>query len=48
LRATLLGPQLMAPVTDGKAELGQWQQIVVVNLDNQPRERKIIVTVFGD
>lgn len=48
LRATLLGPQLMAPVTNGEAELGQWQQIVVVNLDNQPRERKIIVTVFGD
>jgi secondary thiamine-phosphate synthase enzyme len=48
LRATLLGPQLMVPVSNGNPDLGTWQQIAVVNLDSRPRERKVIVTVFGD
>jgi secondary thiamine-phosphate synthase enzyme len=48
LRATLLGPQLMVPVSDGRLDLGTWQQIAVVNLDSRPREREIVVTVFGE
>jgi secondary thiamine-phosphate synthase enzyme len=48
LRATLLGPQLMVPVSNGSPDLGTWQQIAVVNLDSRGRERKVIVTVFGD
>jgi secondary thiamine-phosphate synthase enzyme len=48
LRATLLGPQLMVPVSNGSPDLGTWQQIAVVNLDSRERERKVIVTVFGD
>jgi secondary thiamine-phosphate synthase enzyme len=48
LRATLLGPQLMVPVSGGSPDLGTWQQIAIVNLDTRQRERKVIVTVFGD
>ncbi len=48
LRATLLGPQLMAPISNGSLDLGTWQQIALVNLDSRQRERKVIVTVFGD
>jgi secondary thiamine-phosphate synthase enzyme len=48
LRATLLGPQLMAPVSNGSLDLGTWQQIAVVNFDTRTRERKVIVTVFGE
>lgn len=48
LRATLLGPQLMVPVSNGSPDLGTWQQIACVNLDSRTREREIIVTVFGD
>ncbi|MFY9737245.1 MAG: secondary thiamine-phosphate synthase enzyme YjbQ [Rhodoplanes sp.] len=48
LRATLLGPQLMVPVSNGGPNLGTWQQIACVNLDSRTREREIIVTVFGD
>ena len=48
LRATLLGPQLMVPVSNGSPDLGTWQRIAVVNLDSRERERKVIVTVVGE
>lgn len=48
LRATLLGPQIMLPVSNGNADLGMWQQIAIVNLDNRARERTVTVTVLGN
>jgi secondary thiamine-phosphate synthase enzyme len=48
LRATLMGPGMTAPVVDGKLLLGTWQQIVVIDHDNRPRERKIHVQVMGE
>lgn len=48
LRAALLGPEMTVPVTAGKPELGTWQQIAVVNLDNRPRDRAVVVTVCGE
>ena len=34
-------------ITDGKPHLGVWQQIIHLECDIRPRERKIIVTVVG-
>jgi secondary thiamine-phosphate synthase enzyme len=48
LRAAVLGPDMTVPVTDGKLNLGTWQQIAVVNLDNRPRDRTVVVTVVGE
>ena len=48
LRAAVLGPDMTVPVTDGKLNLGTWQQIAVVNLDNRPRDRTVVVTVYGE
>ncbi|MDH3592878.1 MAG: secondary thiamine-phosphate synthase enzyme YjbQ [Planctomycetota bacterium] len=45
VRAALLGPSLSVPVIDGQPGLGTWQQVVVVDFDNKPRERRVIVTV---
>ena len=39
---------MTVPVTDGKLNLGTWQQIAVVNLDNRPRDRTVVVTVYGE
>jgi len=47
VRAALLGPSLTVPVADGHPVLGTWQQIVLVDFDNRPRERKILVQVSG-
>lgn len=48
LRATLIGPSLVVPVTGGKLELGTWQQIVFIDFDNRPRNRKIIIKIIGE
>ncbi|NIV41841.1 MAG: YjbQ family protein [Candidatus Dadabacteria bacterium] len=48
VRAALLGPSLSVPFNSGRLLLGTWQQIVLVDFDNRPRNRKIIVQVVGD
>lgn len=48
LRAALLGPSLCVPVQEGQMTLGTWQQIVVLDLDNRPRKRKVVVQVLGN
>ncbi len=48
VRASLLGPSLTLPVAHGMPVLGTWQQIVLVDFDNRPRERRVIVTVLGE
>src|SRR3990172_8635373 len=45
LRAALLKPDLCIPIQDGKLVLGTWQQVVLMDFDNRPRERKILLTV---
>ena len=48
LQASLMGPSLTVPVSDGELQLGTWQQIVHLECDNKPRERRIVVTVSGE
>ena len=42
VRASLLGPSLHIPVLEGKMALGTWQQIVLIDFDTRPRDRKVI------
>jgi len=48
LQATLLGPSLTVPVTQGNLVLGTWQQIFHLECDVRGRERTVVVTVMGD
>jgi len=48
VRASLLGPSLVVPFTDKKLTLGTWQQIVLVDFDNRPRSRQIVLQVMGE
>ncbi len=48
LQATLLGPGLTVPLSEGKLLLGTWQQIVHLECDIRPRQRTIVVTVLGE
>lgn len=48
VRSALLGPSLYIPIIDGQMTLGTWQQIVLLDFDNRPRERRIIVQVIGE
>jgi secondary thiamine-phosphate synthase enzyme len=47
-RASLLGASLVIPFSNKSLALGTWQQIVVVDFDNRPRSREIIVQLMGD
>lgn len=46
IRSALIKPFLMVPIENGKLILGTWQQIVLIDFDNRPREREIIVKVI--
>jgi len=48
LRASLMGPGVCLPVVEGRPLLGTWQQIVLVDHDNRPRERRVFVQVVGE
>ncbi len=48
VRASLLGPSVTVPFVDGKLLTGTWQQIVLVDFDNRPRRREIVVQLSGE
>ena len=48
LRSALVGTSQTYPVRDGRLYLGTWQQIVLCDFDDRPREREITVTVSGE
>lgn len=48
VRHALLGPDLQIPVTQGQLTLGTWQQILLLDFDNRPRQRRIVVQLRGE
>lgn len=47
VRASLQGGSLTIPFLDSKLLLGTWQQIVLIDFDNRPRRRNIVVQFTG-
>ena len=47
LRASLLGPSLTIPFKNRELILGTWQQIIFIDFDNRPRQRKLVVQLMG-
>jgi secondary thiamine-phosphate synthase enzyme len=48
VKASLVGPSLSIPFAGGELVLGEWQQVVLVELDIRPRTRKVVVQVIGE
>ncbi len=48
VRASLLGPSLTIPFVNKALTLGTWQQVVLVDFDNRPRSREIILQLMGE
>ena len=46
IRSALIKPFLTVPIENGELVLGQWQQIALIDFDNRPREREIIVKII--
>jgi secondary thiamine-phosphate synthase enzyme len=47
VRAAVMGPSLSVPFSRGELLLGTWQQIVLIDHDNRPRDREIVVQIMG-
>jgi secondary thiamine-phosphate synthase enzyme len=48
VKASLIGPSLTIPFNDGTLMLGTWQQIVVLEMDINKRERNVILQIMGE
>ena len=48
VRAALLGPSLSVPFVSATLTLGTWQQIVLVELDTQGRDRRFVIQLIGE
>jgi secondary thiamine-phosphate synthase enzyme len=47
IRAAIVGPSETVPVRDGGLALGTWQQLVLIDFDDRPRQRTVVVQVIG-
>jgi secondary thiamine-phosphate synthase enzyme len=48
VRASMLGPSLVIPFNDRRLTLGTWQQIIMVDFDNRPRSRQVVLQIMGE
>jgi secondary thiamine-phosphate synthase enzyme len=47
IRAAIVGPSETIPLSGGKLQTGTWQQVVLVDFDDRPRERTVVVQVIS-
>ena len=47
LRAAMIGPSETIPLVDGRLALGTWQQVVLLDFDDRPRQRTVTVQVVS-
>ncbi len=48
IRASFIGQSESFPLMHGNLLLGTWQQIILVDMDNRPRSRKVFVQISGE
>jgi len=48
VRSAIIGPSLSVPFTGGDLSLGTWQQVVLVDFDDRPRSRRVVVQFIGE
>lgn len=46
-RASLIGASEQVPVIGGSLALGTWQQLVLIDFDDRPRDRTVVVQVVS-
>ena len=47
IRAAMLGPSETVPLRGGRLGTGTWQQIVLVDFDDRPRQRTVVVQIIS-
>ena len=46
VRASIVGNSTHVPLIDGVLQLGQWQQVVLIDFDNKARAKKLMCRLF--
>jgi secondary thiamine-phosphate synthase enzyme len=46
-RASIVGASEAVPVEGGRLALGTWQQLVLIDFDDRPRERTVVIQVLS-
>jgi len=47
LKSSIIKPFLTIPIENGNLILGQWQQMILIDFDNRPREREILIKIIS-
>ena len=47
VRSALIGTSFTVPVEKGRLVLGTWQQIILIDFDNNPRQRRVVAQFVG-
>ena len=47
IRAAIVGPSETVPIRDGRLVTGTWQQVVLLDFDDRPRERTVVVQILA-
>jgi secondary thiamine-phosphate synthase enzyme len=48
IRAACIGPSLTIPFKNCHLILGTWQQIILIDFDNRPRKREVVLQLIGE
>jgi secondary thiamine-phosphate synthase enzyme len=48
IRATIVGCSKTIPFVNGELLLGTWQQLVLIDFDDRPRVRKVVIQLNGE
>lgn len=46
IKSALIKPEIAVPLEDGELCLGTWQQIILIDFDEKPRQRNVIVKII--
>jgi secondary thiamine-phosphate synthase enzyme len=47
IRAAIVGPSETVPLREGRLITGTWQQLVLVDFDDRPRERRVVIQIVA-
>ncbi|MGZ4139732.1 MAG: secondary thiamine-phosphate synthase enzyme YjbQ [Actinomycetota bacterium] len=48
VRASIVGPGTVIPFENGRLTLGTWQQVVLIDFDDRPRAREVVIQIAGE
>jgi secondary thiamine-phosphate synthase enzyme len=47
VRAALIGPSVTIPFNNSELLLGTWQRVVMIDFDDRPRSRRVVISLLG-